>query len=225
MGASDWREAYSMDLYAREAFAVAEAQGLLEADETPVFAGHSFGGRVALRCAAGPRGQGLKCAVAIDTLITPPGVDLGPSPFEPRRARVYPSREAILARFRLIPPQPCLDRRLVDYVAGLSIREVDDPALGAGWIWRFDPALWTHFDDVRSIEDLSAALCPVAAIRGAKSALMVPPVTGHFDAHAPPGTPIVTVPEGHHHLMLDQPLALVAAVNGLLAGWPRAAAR
>jgi hypothetical protein len=31
----------------------------------------------------------------------------------------------------------------------------------------------------------------------------------------------VVVPEARHHLMLDQPLALVAALRGLLAGWPR----
>ena len=38
--------------------------------------------------------------------------------------------------------------------------------------------------------------------------------------HAPQGSPMFPVPEADHHLMLDQPLATVAALRGLLAGWP-----
>jgi hypothetical protein len=28
------------------------------------------------------------------------------------------------------------------------------------------------------------------------------------------------IPDADHHLMVDQPLAFVAALRGLLAGWP-----
>lgn len=31
--------------------------------------------------------------------------------------------------------------------------------------------------------------------------------------------PIIAVPEARHHLMLDQPLAFVSALRGLLATW------
>jgi pimeloyl-ACP methyl ester carboxylesterase len=221
MGGSGWREAYSMDLYAAEAFAAAEATGLFEASEKPVFAAHSFGGRVALRCAAGPQGPRLKCAVALDTLISPPDLKVGRRPFDSSNTRVYPTVEAALARFRLVPAQPCANAELLDYIARGSIRAVDDPVQGKGWTWRFDPSIWDKLADTPSIEDLRAAACPVAAIRGARSALMVPAVTDYFDANAPAGTPVVVVPEAHHHLMLDQPLALVAALRGLLAGWPQ----
>jgi hypothetical protein len=30
---------------------------------------------------------------------------------------------------------------------------------------------------------------------------------------------VVTIPEAAHHVMLDQPLAFVAAVNAILADW------
>jgi pimeloyl-ACP methyl ester carboxylesterase len=221
MGGSSWREAYSMDLFAEEAFAAAEATGLFASPAQPVFAAHSFGGRVALRCAAGARGEELRCAVVIDTLITPPGLNLAGRPFGAHNTRVYPTAEAAQARFRLVPAQPCADPVLLAQLAEASIRPVVDPVQGEGWTWRFDPSIWEKLADVRSIEDLEAARCPVAAIRGARSALMVQPVTDYFDAHAPAGTPVVTVPEAHHHLMLDQPLAFVAALRGLLAGWPR----
>jgi pimeloyl-ACP methyl ester carboxylesterase len=36
---------------------------------------------------------------------------------------------------------------------------------------------------------------------------------------APPGTPYIVLPEAHHHLMVDQPLAFVTAIRAILAGW------
>jgi pimeloyl-ACP methyl ester carboxylesterase len=34
------------------------------------------------------------------------------------------------------------------------------------------------------------------------------------------GAPQVAIPDADHHVMVDQPLALVAAFRALLAGWP-----
>lgn len=220
MGGSAWRERYSIDLFAREAFAVAEWAGLFEAERPPVFAAHSFGGRIALRCAAGARGGDLAAAILIDTLISPPGRTFGGRPFDARNTRVYATEAEAIGRFRLIPPQPAAEPALLAYVARGSIRAVNDPEQGKGWTWRFDPQLWNRLDDAPAAEDLARPLCPIAAIRGARSALMLPEVTSFFAAQAPAGTPVVVVPEAHHHLMLDQPLALVAALRGLLAGWP-----
>jgi pimeloyl-ACP methyl ester carboxylesterase len=36
-----------------------------------------------------------------------------------------------------------------------------------------------------------------------------------------PSAPIVEVPEAQHHVMLDQPLAFVAALRTLLQSWVR----
>jgi hypothetical protein len=30
----------------------------------------------------------------------------------------------------------------------------------------------------------------------------------------------VEIPDSHHHIMIDQPLALVSAIRALLAAWP-----
>jgi pimeloyl-ACP methyl ester carboxylesterase len=38
---------------------------------------------------------------------------------------------------------------------------------------------------------------------------------------APKETPKIEIPDDEHHVMIDQPLAFVAALRGLLAGWPR----
>lgn len=220
MGGSDRRPRYSFDIYAEEAFAAAAWAGLFEAAQAPVVAAHSFGGRTALRCAAGERGGDLRAVVVIDTLISPPEAKTGARPFSARNTHIYPTPEAAMSRFRLIPEQAVSDPAFLAYIARSSIRQVIDAEGRPGWTWRFDPELWDKLDERATVEDLRAARCPVAAVRGQRSALMVPAVTAHFDANAPAGTPVVTVPEGHHHLMLDEPLALIAALRGLLAGWP-----
>jgi len=38
-------------------------------------------------------------------------------------------------------------------------------------------------------------------------------------AAVPPGTPIALIPEAYHHVLIDQPLALVAALRTQLAVW------
>ena len=35
-----------------------------------------------------------------------------------------------------------------------------------------------------------------------------------------PGSPYVEIPEAEHHVMIDQPIAFVAALRALLAAWP-----
>ena len=35
-----------------------------------------------------------------------------------------------------------------------------------------------------------------------------------------PGSPDIVIPEAEHHVMIDQPLAFVAALRALLAAWP-----
>jgi pimeloyl-ACP methyl ester carboxylesterase len=37
--------------------------------------------------------------------------------------------------------------------------------------------------------------------------------------------PLVEIPEAYHHLLLDQPLAFVAAVRALLADWEHSVPR
>ncbi len=122
-----------------EAFAVAEACGLFEAAQKPVFAAHSFGGRAVLKAAAGERAHELKAALTLDTLIRPPGLQVGGRPFGEEHVRVYPSLEATLARFRLVPPQPSDNLFIIDHLARGSIKRTVSADGTEGWGWRFDP--------------------------------------------------------------------------------------
>ena len=223
MGRSDWRDAYGVDSYVEEAFACSEATGLLEADEKPIWVAHSFGGAMAHRAAA-TQGTRLKAIVSVDSPVRPPGSDWKGPPDRGGEHRVHPTLAAALARFRLMPPQPGENPFLLDYIARQALRPAPQAGDGGdGWMWRFDPGIWAKMDRSRPMEsgeDLAGAQCPVAVLYGERSCLLPPEVLAYMRSVAPPSTPFVAIPEADHHVLLDQPLALAAALRTLLATWP-----
>lgn len=218
MGGSDWRETYTLEAHMHEAFAVAEASGLFASAEKAVFVAHSYGG-YALLLAAARHGERLRAAVTVDSTIrAPEEPEWTPSP--PRTGhKIYPTLEAALARFRFAPPQPSEHLFIADFIARTSLKQVRD-AGGEGWTWRFDPSLWGRLDlgDLRAL--LAAPRCPLAQIIGERSRLMPPQRTAYLRGAVPAGSPWIAIPDADHHVMVDQPLAFVAALRGLLAGWP-----
>ncbi len=222
MGASDWRKTYSVEQFEREAFAVAAATGLFEASAPPIIVGHSFGGRIAMGLAA-DHGEKFAAAIIVDPPIFAPE-NLKERKMPRRASRphlVYPTLAAALARFRLAPPQPCENLFILDHIARLSLRKVPGAAgEGPGWSWRFDPALWSQLQHRNPMPLIRAARCPLALVRGGRSRLMQREDAAHMMAALPKGAPYVEVPEADHHVMIDQPLAFVAAIEALLATRP-----
>ena len=105
MGRSDWRERYVFEQFVREARAAGEAAGAFEAGK-PVVIGHSFGGRVAMGLAR-DFGDDIAGAVMVDPPFFAPQNFRPPAPPQPSKlARPKPSLAAVVARFRLMPPQP-----------------------------------------------------------------------------------------------------------------------
>ena len=70
-------------------------------------------------------------------------------------------------------------------------------------------------------EYLQAVGCRAALIFGEKSALVSRKTAAYMSTLMGPRAPIVEVPEARHHVMLDQPLAFVAALRMLLDSWMR----
>ena len=215
MGGSDWRESYSAEGFAQEVLATCEATGLFSAPVKPVIVAHSFGGFIAGHCAA-HHGDRFRAVVTADSPVRPPEAAWDGPPSRTHPNRIYPTFDAVLERFRLAPSQPCENLWYIDHIARGSIKAVE-----GGFTWRFDPFV---FKNLRFGEDgftLGAATCPVAFLRGDRSILTTPDVVAYMRSTAPAGSPFMAVPDAAHHLMLDQPLPFVAAVRGLLAGWPR----
>lgn len=213
MGGSGWQDArYSIDDYVTEGLAAGAAGGAFLAGP-PVVIGHSLGGQPVLR-AGHLHGDRLRAAIIVDTGL--PGPEMMEMPPRPQAGhRHYLDLPAALDRFRLSPPQPCENLYIADYLARMAVKQMNDGT----WTWRFDPNLWGDMllDDAWA--DLSGMQVPLAIIRGERSPLTSGRMGRRLRQMAPPGTPFIDIPEAYHHVMVDQPLALVAALRSLLAAW------
>ena len=143
---------------------------------------------------------------------------MGP-PTRPRGNRVYADLNSALARFRLAPPQPCEHHYIVDYIARHSLNQVTEGETEAGWTWKFDPFIWQHFEAMREPKDMVAEItCPLTFMRGENSGLITDRIWTYMQSLRPDAG-FVSIPEANHHVMLDQPLAFVAAVRTQLSAW------
>jgi pimeloyl-ACP methyl ester carboxylesterase len=226
MGASDWRETYSFEIFSKETHACAEAAGLYQADEKPVFIGHSFGGSQVFYAAMNYP-EWMRGAILVDTGFggPPPAAEGFRSPMmRTKPNRVYLTLADALGRFRLMPPQGCSNFYIADFIARRSLKRVPLPegegeGGGEGWTWRFDPLLWSKLDRtamdsiVRSTSD-----APLVHIYGEHSKIMQR--HAHQQGILPVRTKSIVIPDSEHHIMVDQPLALVAALRSVLACWP-----
>lgn len=215
MGRSDHRSAYDYDVHREELIAAVGALGLFDGPEKPWIVAHSIAGVPALLEAAGENGRRFGGLILVDSGYVPNPAE---NPFQARSTWQNPSYATIeegAARFRLRPKQECHNGWLVDFVARNSLREEAD----GRWFWRFDATAdlsrgLPPDDEVEAA--VRSARCPLAFVWGEQSAIMTPAVIAINRQRATRGTPFVEVPAAHHHLMLDQPLAFIAAIRGLL---------
>lgn len=214
MGDSDWRGAYGADLFAQEIFAAVDAARLEAGGVKPIVVGHSFGGFPTLYCAA-RHPERLRGAIMVDSSIQPPEKRWkGPPPRSGVGARVYATLEEGLARFRLAPPQPCENLYIADFIARRSLKAVE-----GGWTWKFDPDLWHNFRMPDLGQMLPQIACPAALMWGERSNLMHAETLDYMLEQMPRDVRRLAIPDADHHVMIDQPLAFVAGLRGLLAGW------
>jgi pimeloyl-ACP methyl ester carboxylesterase len=232
MGASDWRETYRFHDFADDAEAVARATGLYAGGRKPVYIGHSFGGGQVFFTAARYPAR-MQAAILVDTGFGGPPPEvleerkkrqevLANIPTADRPSRVYPTLEAALARFRLMPPQPAENHYILDFIARRSLKRAPLPdGSGEGWTWKFDPNMWEKLDRTDGMFGgvFPELKVPMVHLYGDKSRIIERRAAGE------PGfltgqVQEIEIPDSHHHVMIDQPLALVAALRTVLATWP-----
>ena len=209
-GGSDWRDAYTLDLHADELMAAAEAGGLFEDGRRPFVAAHSFGCLPAMRAMerCGERFAGL---ILIDLYLPPPGRP--PARPRERKLRRYATLEEGLGRFLLAPPQDCAYPFMIDFIARRTLRHT-----GAHWTWCTDPASGVRIVHEETRARLRQLAVPLTLLRGECSRLVDEGIGAHLREVAPGGTRFIEIPDADHHILLDRPLALVAALRCLLEG-------
>jgi len=221
MGDSSWHESYGYDQRAAEARAFAEALAM----DRPHLVCHSFGGSVGLTTIETYPDAFRSLTVCDMTMLRPEDGDAfmarrkeGPGIAKPRKAhRVYPDLPSAMARFRLAPEQPCANDFLFEYMAYHSLKKVE-----GGYCWKFDPAVLQP--DRSKDEEFWLTLAPrfidlaapKAIVHGALSELFQSDISDYMREQTNYETPVVAINDAHHHLMLDQPLALAATLNALL---------
>lgn len=127
--------------------------------------------------------------------------------------KFYPSFEAAFERYRLMPPGEWPDPHVLAYVARHSIRQVADGV----WGWKFDPETFRTVHRETLGQAFEGLALPVDFIHAENSDVVGPVELADFLDRMPGCGPAVTVPLSHHHVMIEQPVGLVAALNGLLA--------
>ncbi|MHB1928486.1 MAG: alpha/beta fold hydrolase [Acidimicrobiales bacterium] len=216
-GDSGWRDRYDLELWAEEVLEVAGALGMVR----PILVGHSMGGFVSIAAAA-LHGDSLAGTIVVDSPIRRPDPEseegLRGRAF--RNPKTYPTLDDAIEHFHLVPPQPCDNDYIIDFVARRSLRPVE-----GGWTWKFDPKLFVHQEPREVHDHLRRVQTRIAVLHGQFSAIVTPEVTDQMSELLGRSAPFVEIPQAHHHLILDQPLAFIAAVRALLADWEHSVAR
>jgi len=207
-GESDWAAdgAYRIADYAADLAHVIEELGL----ESPALAGHSLGSFVALRYAV-EHPQSLSALVVVDGRAS-----LGPASTRYMRLLAmlsppsYATLDEAVASFRPLPLDTIATPGVLAHVARHGVRQQD-----GRWTTRFDRAsLGAHsaFDLRDRLGDLE---CPVLFVRGEHSTVISRATLAKLSAACRRGQSI-EIPGAFHHLPIDRPDLLGAAIRRFL---------
>ncbi|WP_111511518.1 alpha/beta fold hydrolase [Mycobacterium kyogaense] len=215
-GDSDRRREYSIWTWAEEVLAAGTA---LNANAFPTVVGHSMGGWVTA-AAATRHGAEMAGIAVIDTPLQEHLPDDSHPPRNVHPPRGYYDRADLLARFRLIPPQTDALPFVTNHIAEGSICERD-----GRWYWKFDPDIFTAAEvefstsETDSLERLLAGLQCRAAYMRCEHGVVPTTMSTHIKSVMQLRGPFIELPAAGHHPMIDQPLALVAALRAVLEIW------
>ncbi len=216
MGDSEWRKEYSTETWGLEIEGVCKKEKLSK----PIIIGHSLGGMCGVYAASIMK-KNLYGLVIVDTAILPPSDKPPKFDFKIRANKIYKSLKEIKSRFRLVPGQIDALEYIMDYIAEKSIKKNK-----GGWTWKFDPNYMKIFNSESFLErqavyrnKLKGLKCRVAILRGEKSVIFPGSSAKYMHELMDKKSPIINVPEAHHHIMVDQPMALISALRSLIIDW------
>lgn len=216
MGDSAWRKEYTTELWGEEIVKVCEKEKLRKT----IIVGHSLGGLCCVVAASQFKSK-LYGLVIVDTAIVPPSKIPDKLDFKIKANKIYKSVNDAKSRFRLVPPQGEGLDYIMEYIADKSLKQVKN-----GWTWKFDPKYMKMFtasgfkkrQEVYS-KKLQNLKCRVAVFRGEKSFFFQGGTDKYMHELLDKKSPIISIPEAHHHIMVDQPLALISALRALIIDW------
>lgn len=209
-GDSPWTDqwAYGSRHYAADLDAIITGWGL----GSPVLVGHSMGGHTVLAYSVEHSAR-LRAMVVIDS--TPLYPDYAVEQLRKiagRPAPEYDSLEAAVGAFRTLPGETQATPEIMQHVARLSFRQRAD----GKWVHKMDRRTLIREPIQLRTDDLAGIRCPALLVKPTGSPLLTPEFMNKMAGKMERGR-VVMVENSNHHVPLDNPAGLVAAMGPFLA--------
>ena len=209
-GDSDHRETYSQEMYANEIKAVCDEMDWESAD----FIAHSMGGSISLN-ATSIYPEIFKSLYLLDSIvILPPDKVRNYSSNRSmiRADFIYENEASAVESFRLIPPQPCRNKFLLNHIAINSYKQTEE-----GWLLKSDGKMMKTYQSKDLTETLMAIQCPIYIVYGLMSQIFTQEILDYtvYVGNIPPER-VIGVPGTMHHLFVDDPLSVIEELKKLL---------
>ena len=165
-------------------------------------------------------GDRLAGMVIVDSPVNPPDRPGGPPKREIKPHHIYPT---LAAAHGAVPADAAADGEnlyLVDWVARHSLKEVAGRLHLEVRSGDLAALLHRRHGGAAEATPNAASPCSAASIRSCCRREIGEYMFNLLGRSAP----VVEIPQAQHHIMLDQPLALVAALRALLADWDHSTA-
>ena len=210
MGESEHREEYSQEIYSKEIKAVTDDMKC----NKPICLAHSMGGAIAMFSTSIFPDLFSRIILLDSVVVLPPEKSEMMKSRRPK-ARMEIASDSIdtaISRFRLMPPQPCAQEYVVEYIAKTSYRKNKQ-----GWVLKADPKISNTYKYNDLHEMLMNQTTSLEIIYGQLSQVFTPDVldymkyVGQIDEKS-----IHRIDGAMHHLFLDKPLEFKDLVLRLL---------
>jgi pimeloyl-ACP methyl ester carboxylesterase len=173
--------------------------------------GHSLGGMVAGAFAVAHR-QHLRSLVVVDAQLRFSAASVR---YLQRLASLpqlaYPDLATAVARYRVLPTQTNAPRPVIEHMAQHAFVRRDN----GSWVLKFDRATLSQLEATDLVPSLQLLRVPMLLVRGAHST-----VVSHERLAALrdllPQMRTAEIADAHHHVMLDNPVGLAAALAAFL---------
>ena len=206
-GDSEWTTewGYGTRHYVGDLYAVISQWGL----GAPVLVGHSMGGHNVM-CYAGLHSETLHGMVAIDSPPYYPDHAVAMlRELAEKPARRFDTHAEAIAGFRTIPSDTIATREVLDHIAEHSFRLASD----GKWEYKSDRRTMRR-EPMKAWDGLKTLKCPALFLK-AETSVLKEGLAERMVAVMPRGR-LAVVPKSHHHVLLDNPPGLAAALREFL---------